>query len=58
MLVQSRRGWPESLPHSHANKVPWGLGDSERPTSGLSGYTCPLANLDTEGSGGGSAAVR
>ena len=37
----------ESLPHSHANKVPWGLGANERPTSNLNGYTGPMANLDT-----------
>lgn len=37
----------ESLPHSHATDVPWGLGESERPTSDLGGFQGTVANLDT-----------
>lgn len=37
----------ESLPHSHATDVPWGLGQTERPTSDLGGYSGTVANLDT-----------
>lgn len=37
----------ESLPHSHATDVPWGLGESERPTSDVDGYQGTVANLDT-----------
>lgn len=37
----------ESLPHSHASDVPWGLGASERPTSDVGDYTGSIANLDT-----------
>jgi uncharacterized iron-regulated membrane protein len=37
----------ESLPHSHANTVPWGLGKEQRPESDRSGYPGSVANLDT-----------
>lgn len=37
----------ESLPHSHATDVPWGLGESERPTSDVGEYRGTTANLDT-----------
>jgi uncharacterized iron-regulated membrane protein len=37
----------ESLPHSHANKVPWGLGNEQRPESDQEGDTGSVANLDT-----------
>ncbi|HEY5978216.1 MAG TPA: PepSY domain-containing protein [Microlunatus sp.] len=37
----------ESLPHSHAGEVPWGLGASQRPTSDVGDVTGSIANLDT-----------
>lgn len=37
----------ESLPHSHANKVPWGLGEQQRPESDPNGAAGSVANLDT-----------
>ncbi|GAB2580233.1 PepSY-associated TM helix domain-containing protein [Microlunatus antarcticus] len=37
----------ESLPHSHAGDVPWGLGQTTRPTSDVGDYTGTVANLDT-----------
>lgn len=37
----------ESLPHSHAGDVAWGLGESIRPTSDVGDYRGTVANLDT-----------
>lgn len=37
----------ESLPHSHAADVPWGQGESIRPTSDVGDYRGTVANLDT-----------
>ena len=37
----------ESLPHSHADKVPWGLGNEQRPQSDAGNAGGSVANLDT-----------